>query len=123
MLVPDIVTTLVSRRPVWSKIIRNKAWSIVGSEGLGEPLGICQKSEKACGSVPPAVNDFTVSSLLLSKNVESAGMFSRIEIRFWLAERMLCGRIRVDYVPLCRSNKRGFCGGGVKRRAPKATLL
>ena len=39
---------------------------MVGSEGLGEPLGICQKSEKAFGSLPPAIRiSASVCSLLL----------------------------------------------------------
>lgn len=38
---------------------------MVGSEGFGEPLGICQKSEKACGSVPPALHVLSVSAASL----------------------------------------------------------
>ena len=69
-----MVTTLARRRPVCSKIVRAKACSIVGSEGLGEPLGICQKSEKAFGSVPPAVGEFDISIPSLSRKFEAADM-------------------------------------------------
>ena len=67
--VPDNVDTLASRKPVSSKIIRAKAWSMVGSEGLGEPLGICQKSEKAFGSVPPTIRISASVCSLYSDNL------------------------------------------------------
>ena len=62
---------------------------MVGSKGLGEPLGICQKSEKAFGSVPPAIrisaSVFSLYSdnLSLQTDPDDRNMIPDCQRMFW----------------------------------------